>query len=189
MKLHRSIFAVLIAISAGKLASAQLQEDWVPQGVEALRQGASSKIEFNLDHTMLVFASRLDQNDDDLRRVIAGVSGLSVHCYRFPEAWMYDPGVLDSLKKEYHRAGWEQLVNNHDKAGSPGVTDLWIRLENKAISNVAVLVARSKQVDLIEVSGSISPLDLLHLCGHFGIPRIEAGVAIPNAVPNNEPRP
>ena len=102
---------------------------------------------------------------------------------------MYDPAVLNSVKKEYHRAGWEQLINNHDKDGSTGVTDLWIRLENKAISNVAVLVARSKQVDLIEVSGSISPLDLLHLSGHFGIPRIEAGVAIPNAAPNSEPRP
>jgi len=31
----------------------------------------------------------------------------------------------------------------------------------------------------VEVSGSISPLDLMHLAGHFGIPRIEGGVVVP----------
>jgi len=180
MKFPRIALLVLLAISAAKLAEAQPPDDWVPQGVEALRQGASSKVEFALDHSMLVFASKLDSDDDDLRRVIAGVSGVSVHCYRFPDAWMYDPAVLTSVKKEYHAAGWEQLVNNHAKDGSPGVTDLWIRLQHKAISNVAILVASAKQVNLIEVSGSISPLDLLRLGGHFGIPRIEGGVEVPN---------
>jgi Domain of unknown function (DUF4252) len=185
MRFSRIVFVVLITLSVAKFAQAQQPDDWVPQGVEALRQGASSKVEFALDHSMLVFASRLDADDDDLRRVIAGVSGVSVHCYRFPDAWMYDPAILTSVKKEYHAAGWEHLVNNHAKDGGPGVTDLWIRLQHKAISNVAILVASAKQVNLIEVSGSISPIDLLRLGGHFGIPRIEGGVE----VPNNQPRP
>ena len=77
-------------------------------------------------------------------------------------------------------AGWKQLVNNHDKNGSPGVTDLWVRFENNAISNIALLLARSNEVNLILVSGSISPLDLSHLGGHFGIPKIEGGVVVPN---------
>ena len=74
----------------------------------------------------------------------------------------------------------EQLVNNRDKNGSPGVTDLWIRLDNAAISDVAILVARAKDVDLIVVTGSISPIDLFRLAGHFGIPKIEGGVELPN---------
>ncbi len=180
MRLARLVPVVLIALSAATLALAQPPDNFVPQGLETLRQGASSKTEFTLDHSMLVFASKLDRSDDDLRRVIAGVSGLSVHCYHFPEAWMYDPATLNSLKKEYHAAGWEQLVNNRDKNGSPGVTDLWIRLDNAAISDVAILVARAKDVDLIVVTGSISPIDLFRLAGHFGIPKIEGGVELPN---------
>ena len=129
---------------------------------------------------MLVFASKLDPDNEDLRRVIAGVRGLSVHSYHFPGPWMYDPGALSSVKEEYHAAGWKQLVNNHEKGGGPGVTDLWIRLENNAISNVAILLARSNEVNFIVVSGSISPLDLSHLGGHFGIPKIEGGVVVPN---------
>lgn len=181
MRLSRIVFVVLIAISAAKLTEAQpLQREWIPQGIEALRQSASSKTEFTLDHSMLVFASKLDPDNEDLRRVIAGVSGVSVHSYHFPGSWMYDPQALNFVKEEYHAAGWKQVVNNHEKDGGPGVTDLWIRLENNAISNVAILVARSNEVDFIVVSGSISPLDLSHLGGHFGIPKIEGGVVVPN---------
>jgi Domain of unknown function (DUF4252) len=181
MKLSRIVFVILVVISAAKLTEAQQPHDWIPRGVAALRQSASSKTEFTLDHSMLVLASKLDRDNEDLRRVIAGVSGLSVHNYHFPRPWMYDPEALSSVKQEYRAAGWKQLVNNHGKAGGPGVTDLWIRLENHAVSNVAILVARSNEVNFTLVSGSISPLDLFHLGGHFGIPKIEGGVLVPDA--------
>jgi hypothetical protein len=178
MSLSRIALVILIAISA-KLTEAQ-QHDWIPQGIEAVRQSASSKTEFTLDHSMLVFASKLDPDNEDLRRVIAGVSGLSVHSYHYPRPWMYDPDALGSVKEEYHAAGWKQLMNNHDKDGGPGLTDLWVRFENNAISNIAILVARPSEVNFIVVTGSISPLDLSHLGGHFGIPKIEGGVMVPN---------
>lgn len=129
---------------------------------------------------MLILASKLDPNNEDLRRVIAGVNGVSVHNYRYSRPWMYDSETLESVKEEYRAAGWKQLMNNHDKNGGAGVTDLWIRLENNAISNVAILVARASEVDFFIVSGSISPIDLSHLGGHFGIPKIEGGVMVPN---------
>jgi hypothetical protein len=183
---------VLIAISAATLTQAQQpqaqqlpspssqRQAWVPQGMEALRQRASSKTEFTLDHSMLIMASKLDPNNEDLRRVIAGISGVSVHNYRYPKPWMYDPEALDSVKEEYRAAGWKQLMAHHDKNGGAGVIDLWIRMENNAISNVAILVAKSSEVDFFVVSGSISPIDLSHLGGHFGIPEIEGGVVVPN---------
>ncbi len=180
MKLFRIIFLLVLAVSAALFAQAQHSMDMIPQGVEALRQSASSKTEFTLDHSMLVLASKLDSDDEDLRRVIAGVSGLSIHRFRFPGPGAYDPRALRSVKDEYHAEGWKQLVNSHDKDGGPRATDLWIHFDHDAISNVAVLLARSEEVTFIEVSGSISPLDLSHLGGHFGIPKIEGGVTVPN---------
>ena len=190
--------AVLIAIFATALAQATLaqtqqsaqtqqapapvaqQSVWIPPGMEALRQTASSKTEFTLDHSMLILASKLDPDNEDLRRVIAGISGVSVHNYRYPKPGMYDPQVLDSVNEEYRAAGWKRLMDRRDKNSGAGVTDLWVRLENNAISNVAILVAKSSEVDFFVVSGSISPVDLSHLGGHFGIPKIEGGVMVPN---------
>jgi hypothetical protein len=159
-------------------------QDWVPQAIESLRQNASSKSEFTLDHSMLVLASKMDQDDEGLRRVIAGVDGVSVHRFRFQSYGTYDPEILNAVRQEYHAAGWQRLAGSHAKDGGPGETDLWIRYQHNTIRNIAVLFAGQDQVNFIAVSGSISPIDLMHLGGHFGIPRIEGGVVVP--VPRND---
>jgi hypothetical protein len=183
MKLFHLALLALIMTSAAALAQTQ-QQDWISRGIESLGQNASSRTEFTLDHSMLVFASKLDQDDEDLRRVIAGVNGVSVHSYRFPKPGMYDAEILNSVRQQFHAAGWQHMVSTHDKNGGSGATDLWVHFENKAIRNVAVLLAGEKQLNLIAVSGSISPLDLFHLSGHFGIPKIEGGAVVP--VPDSD---
>jgi hypothetical protein len=181
------IFAILMSVVAVQLADAQSQpqpqHDWTPKGIDALRQSASSKTDFSLDHSMLVFAAKMDPDNADLQRVIAGVNAVSVHSYHFPRTWIFDPDALNSVKEEYQAAGWKQLMNKHDKDGGTGVTELWVRLENNAISNAAVLQAKSNEINFVTVSGSISPLDLSHLGGHFGIPKLEGGVEVPKTNP------
>src|SRR5258707_15566678 len=106
MRLSRIVFVVLIAISAAKFTQAQ-QHDWIPRGIEALRQGASSKTEFTLDHSMLVFASKLDPENEDLPRVISGVSGVSGHRYHFPEEGTEDPQAPNPGKEGDQAPRWE----------------------------------------------------------------------------------
>jgi hypothetical protein len=168
------------AVAAAGL-KAQESTEFIPHGIAVLQHSASSKTDFTLDHSMLVFAAKLEPNDDDLRRVVAGVSGVSVHRYRYPASWQYDSRVLKSVGDDYRAAGWKQVMSNQEKNGGSGVSDLWVRMQNNAISNVAMLLAKPGEVNFIVVSGSISPLDLSHLGGHFGIPKIEGGVVISNA--------
>jgi hypothetical protein len=183
MRLSHLALLALITTSLATVAQAP-QQDWIPQGIESLGQNASSRTEFTLDHSMLVLVSKLDQDDEDLRRVIAGVNGVSVHSYRFPKPGMYDSEILSSVRQQFHAAGWKHMVSTHDKDGGPGATDLWIRFEDKVVRNIAVLFAGEKQLNLVAVSGSISPLDLFHLAGHFGIPKIEGGPVVP--VPDSD---
>jgi hypothetical protein len=187
MKLTHIAVLILISISAVPVTQAQQPIEQIPQGLESLRQTASSKTEFTLDHSMLVFASKLESDNEDFRRVIAGVSGLSVHNFHFPGPWMYDPGALGSVRQEYQAEGWKQLINRHDRNGDPGMSGLWVRFEHNAISNISILLARQNEVTFIEIAGSISPLDLSHLGGHFGIPRIEGGLEVPNARASSRP--
>ena len=187
MRIFRNLFLVLVAISSATFLAAQppvgpssAQREFVPRGIDELRQGASSKTEFTLDHSMLILAAKLDPNNEDLQRVIAGVSGVSVHDFHYSKPGSFDPQAVEAVRDDYREAGWKQLMNKYEKGGGQGVTDLWVRLENNAISNVAILVARTSEVDFFVVSGSISPMDLSHLGGHFGIPKIEGGVEVPN---------
>jgi hypothetical protein len=155
-----------------------VQQNWFPQEIESLGQNASSRTEFSLDHNMVVLASKMDQDDDSLRRVIAGVDGISVHRFKFQGNGMYDPQVLNAVRQDYRAAGWQHLADAHHKYGYPQGTDLWLHFDHNTIRNVAFLFTGPNQVAFVSVSGSISPIDLLHLAGHFGIPRIQGGVVV-----------
>jgi hypothetical protein len=154
-------------------------QQWVPQEIEALGQNATSRTEFTLDHSMLVLASKLDPDNEDLRRVIAGVNGVSVHSFRFPGAVSLDPALMASIGQQYQQAGWQHLVSQHKIDAGGLATDLWIHMDHAAISDIAVLLVGMKQMNFVSVSGSITPLDLLRLSGHFGIPKMDGGVAVP----------
>ena len=170
------IFPFLLLAACASFA--QSPQNWFPPVLENLAQTASSKTEFSFDHSMLVLASKADQ-DETLRHVIAGVDGISVHRFRFQNVGMYDPRILKAVRHEYSAAGWQHISNAHDRYGYPGGADLWIRLDHNTIRNIDVLFAGRDQINFVAVSGSISPIDLLHLAGHFGIPRIQAGVVVP----------
>jgi hypothetical protein len=156
----------------------QPPQNWTPDAIAYLRQNSSSKTEFDLDHSMVVLASKMDENDPDLRRVVAGVDGVSVHHFRFPGDGMYDPRILADVRQQYRAAGWEHVSASHARYGGPGGTDVWVRLDHMTIRNVAVLFAGPSQVNFVSVSCAISPVDLMHLGGHFGIPPIQGGVVI-----------
>jgi len=177
VKLREILLSILLS---AVVATAQTpQQNWFPQAIENLGQNASSRTEFSLDRSMLVMASKADQEDDSLSRVLAGVDGISVHRFRFHDMGMYDPQVLNAVRHEYSEAGWQHIAKAHDKYGYPSGADLWVHLDHNTIRNIDVLFVGPNQVNFVAVSGSISPIDLLHLAGHFGIPKIEGGIVVP----------
>src|SRR5690349_19884878 len=88
------ILSLAIVFVFSSLAFSQAPPDWIPQALHSLGQPASSRTEFSLDHSMMVLSSKLDQDDLDLRRVVAGVDGVSVHEFRFHGAATHDPEAL-----------------------------------------------------------------------------------------------
>jgi hypothetical protein len=189
MKLFRAILPILFcaSVAIGQTQPAPLQQNWYPHAIEAFGQNAIARTEFSFDHSMLVMAAKSDQDDESLRRVIAGIDGISIHRFKFQAPGMFDPRVLGDVRHEYNMAGWQHIGNAHDKYGYPQGADVWIHLEHNTIRNIAVLFTSANQVNFFSVSGSISPIDLLHLSGHLGIPKIQGGVIV--AGPGNAPLP
>jgi hypothetical protein len=151
---------------------------WIPDGLNALGQYANGRTEFTLDHSMLVLASKLDRDNQELRRVLAGVNAVSVHSYHFAGGVLLDPAEMNELARQHQEAGFLHLVSKHPGEGGR-VTDLWLRMEGETIRDIAVLWVMPHDVNFVSVSGSITPLDLLRLSGHMGIPRMDSGVAVP----------
>lgn len=155
-------------------------DNWVPQGVPQLGAHTSFHTEFTFSPEMLRLAAGLTGDNED-QRIVARLRSISVHLFSYPAPGMYDPALLDSVRAQYDARGWDHFVSAqpHPMADDPTRTDLWVRFAHADVEGMVVLVSNATHVDLIEVNGTLSPLDLLHLRGHFGIPAFPAEKFVP----------
>jgi hypothetical protein len=177
----RRLICALVALVLtlpGVTARAQQDDSWIPRNMDAVSQRASFRTDFTFDRTMLALANNFIE-DEDTRRVVAKLNGISVHCYKFSLPGLYDPGSLEAVRQQYRDHGWKHMVDAqsahaHDPGlGNPGRTDIWIRFEHANVEGAVVMLASPTNINLIAINGTLSPLDLLHLRGHFGIPKFQ----------------
>jgi len=169
----------------GRAQTTYPDDNWIPQGMDALGQHASFHTDFTFDKQMLDLASGFT-GDDETQRIVAKLRGISVHIYRYPEPGLYNPAAVQAVRMQYRDRGWKHLITEQSNAASenPGRTDLWIRFEHGNVEGMVLLMTNQTNLDLVAVNGTLSPLDLLHLRGHFGIPRFPGDNFVPDASNN-----
>ncbi len=184
MKLCACRGLLMIALFVPVIAQAQ-----EPAGVErALRNLTSEQANhtaFTFDHDMLQSAAGFlnDGEGPPLQ-----LNSITVENYRYHEPAFYIPEDMHALVKAFDAAGWKHLVDQHAPprdATAPRrtLTDLWLHFDGADIDNVMVLVRGARQMSVIEVSGQLRPLDLVHLSGHFGIPKVDPDAVMVPAPP------
>lgn len=166
----------LVFLSAALPLAAQ-QPPGVLDAMAGLSDQPSTRVSFSLDRSMLQQAQSLFGAGS-----ASTLGSVSVDTYHYQQPAFYTPEAFAALVADYNAAGWKHLVNT--KAGPAAnaqptgqLTDLWLHYVGTEIQDMTVLLRSPRQMNVIQVSGSIRPLDLLHLAGHFGIPRVD-----PNAV-------
>ena len=150
--------------------------DWVPPALAELSTAASMKENFTLDRTLLgVAAGAVPDSDAPVRQAINKLDGVSVHTMRFGQMGIPDEGAVESVRASYHLRGWKHLVTTSDRGGPVrnGTTDVWVVLDGVNVRGAVVLAETPRSLTLVTVAGNLSPVDLLHLRGHFGIPRLD----------------
>jgi len=175
--------AILTAMMSCALAPAQAAPDtptgpvvldWTPPALAQLNSEAAVKSSFTLDRTMLGAAVALmPDSDAETKQAIAKIDGVSVHSLRFGAAGVTDEASVDAIRQAYHLRGWKHLVTTDaSKKGSlqNSTTDVWLVLDGVNVRGAVVLAETPKSLTLVTVAGNLSPVDLLHLRGHFGIP-------------------
>lgn len=125
---------------------------------------------------MLAAAAGLMQDsDEEFRQAINKIDGVSLHLMRFGAGGIADPSQVDAVREAYHLRGWKHLVTTTDRGGPlrNGTTDVWLVMDGANLRGAVVLAETPKSLTLVTVAGNLSPVDVLHLRGHFGIPRFE----------------
>lgn len=161
---------------------------WVSGRVEQLAEHATFHTSFTFDRSMLRFANNfMDNGDAATQQAVSRLDQVTVYSFHFSQPGSYDPAVLKRIRADYDATGWKHLVTAHPH-GDPfqaGQTDLWISFAHTNVTGMIVMVQAEKDIDLIAITGNLSPLDLLHLRGHFGIPKFnDEGMALGQSQPD-----
>jgi hypothetical protein len=181
--------ALLGAAFSAPLLPAQ-EAPLAPRGMDALAARATFHTDMTFDESMLQAASQIMPDED--RPIIAKLRSITVHTFRYSAPGLYDAAALEAVRAQYRDGGWTHLVTKQthppaqtvssattDASGmavpakpfDPTQTDVWVRMDHTNFNGAVVLVANQRNVNLIVIDGMISPVDLLHLRGHFGIPK------------------
>lgn len=137
-------------------------------------------------HTAFTFDR--DMLESMLGRQAVGLNAVTVQNFRYREPVFYVPEALAALTGSYNAAGWKHLVEanvspREQATPAKPITDLWMHFRGAEIDDVAILIRAPKQMNVIEVSGLLRPLDLVHLGGHFGIPKVDPDAVMVPAPP------
>jgi len=186
MKLRLFVPLLTAGLAAASLSAQQ------PVGArEALANMTSqpaTHTAFTLDKDALQTAEGLFDTRPGAERAVAGLNSITFENYRYHEPVFYIPESMAQLTAAYSRAGWKHLVNQNAsprESASPRsqLTDLWLHFHGAEIDDVMVLVRSPKNMSVVEVSGLLRPLDLVHLSGHFGIPKVDPDAVMVPAPP------
>lgn len=179
--------AVASVCSVAIAAHAASPDTAIPTGItdrlNTLADQPATHTGIVFDRSMMQVAQDLlQQGGLDAGRAAAALTSISYDSYRYKEPAFYTPETMAAIIDAFHRAGWKHLVNGNQTPGNEAqprtiLTDVWLHFTGSDIDHVTVLVRASKDMNLIQVAGDLRPLDLIHLSGHFGIPKVD-----PNAV-------
>lgn len=175
-------------MAAGLMTAAAVAQDpsWMGEGAhwgfDQIVRGGASQSGFTFDRTMLAAADGFFGNSDaETRRIVAGLNSITVHNYHFRDGAIYDPGAFSVIEQNFNAGNWKHLVNGNPNGATQ--TDMWLRFEGADVRNLIVLTRGDRNMNYVAVDCHLRPLDLLHLSGHFGIPKVDQSAVMVPAPP------
>jgi hypothetical protein len=173
-------------------SSAQHQPD-ISQSLNNMADQPATHLGIVFDRSMLQAArSVLESGGMSSERAAAALTSVSFDNYRYPLPAAYVPGTMSSIIAAYRSGGWKHLVDAHGGALDPytgvaekgATTDLWLHFTGTDIDGLTVLTRASRNMTVVQVACDLRPLDLIHLSGHFGIPKVDPGAVMVPAPDN-----
>lgn len=146
--------------------------------LENLAAKASDTVDLSLNGPTLQFAAKfLDSDDPDeakVKKLIASIDGIYIKSFEFKREGAYSPADLDSVRNQLKTPEWSRIVGV-TSADDGETAEVYLRMENKKVTGVAILSAAPKELTVVNIVGPVDLDSLAELSGHFGLPRLKEG--------------
>lgn len=135
------LVAVLIAVP---LSAQGLNLDFA-----ALAAKATSKTELNLDGAVLEEARKALPEGGKF----AGVTGVSIHTFKYAKAGQYPTDGLDALRKQVAAdSRWSKLLSSHEEKES---ADIYVQFQDGRLAGLLLISVEPTEVAVIQATGSV----------------------------------
>jgi hypothetical protein len=159
---HINIRTALIAslLILAPLFSAKAQDSRIQMAsLDHLAAKASQTVDVNIDERLMRMSAKLfsDKDDDEreVKKLIAGLKGIYVKSFEFETDGQYTPGDLETIRTQLRGPGWTRLVNVTSK--KEGMLEVYLLFNGDMVGGLAVLHTDDKELTVVNIVG---PVDL-----------------------------
>lgn len=172
---HINTRTALIAflLTLAPILSAKAQDSRIQMsGLDHLAAKASQTVDVNLDERLMRLASRVfsdkDEDEREVKKLIAGLKGIYVKSYEFETEGQYAAADVETIRTQLRAPGWTRLVNVTSK--KEGMVEVYLLFNGDLINGLAVLHTDEKELTVVNIVGPVDLDKLAKLEGQLGVP-------------------
>jgi len=155
-------------------------------GLDHLAAKASQTVDVNLDERLMRIAAKVlsdkDEDERDVKKLIAGLKGIYVKSFEFDTEGQYAAADVETIRTQLRAPGWSRLVNVTSR--KQGMLEVYLLFNGEQVGGLAVLHTDDKELTVVNIVGPVDLDKLAKLEGQLGVPAL--GIESPKNKTKND---
>jgi hypothetical protein len=137
---------------------------------------SSNTVDISLDGALLNLAARFldgaDQEDREVKELLAAVKGIYVKTFEFDHDGAYSAADVEAVRQQLTGPGWSRVMGIGSRRDQQQV-DVYMWMDGNKPGGLAILSSEPRELVIVNIVGAIDLAKLRALEGQFGVPRFD----------------
>ena len=171
INIRTALIALLLVLAP--VLSAKAQDSRIQLGsLDHLASKASQTVDVNIDERLMRLAAKVfsdkDEDEREVKKLIAGLKGVYVKSFEFEAEGQYAAADVETIRTQLRAPGWTRLVNVTSK--KKGMIEVYLLFNGDLVNGMAVLHTDDKELTVVNIVGPVDLDKLAKLEGQLGVP-------------------
>jgi len=171
INIRTALIALLLVLVP--VLSAKAQDSRIQLGsLDHLASKASQTVDVNIDERLMRLAAKVfsdkDEDEREVKKLIAGLKGVYVKSFEFEAEGQYAAADVETIRTQLRAPGWTRLVNVTSK--KQGMIEVYLLFNGDLVNGMAVLHTDDKELTVVNIVGPVDLDKLAKLEGQLGVP-------------------
>jgi len=171
INIRTALIALLLVLAP--VLSAKAQDSRIQLGsLDHLASKASQTVDVNIDERLMRLAAKVfsdkDEDEREVKKLIAGLKGVYVKSFEFEADGQYAAADVETIRTQLRAPGWTRLVNVTSK--KQGMIEVYLLFNGDLVNGMAVLHTDDKELTVVNIVGPVDLDKLAKLEGQLGVP-------------------